>query len=195
MATFAYLRVSTKDQTTVQQLKQIQDAGYKVELDRVYEEQGVSGGTPALEREQFSRLHDRLREGDLVVVTKLDRLGRDVMDVISTVQALAAKGVSMEVLGLGRLDNTAQSRLTLNMLAAISQFERELISERTRAKLAQLKASGVKLGRPVKFTDEGLKAKATELRGQGLSWRKTAKELGIALSTLQKLMGQASVQQ
>jgi putative DNA-invertase from lambdoid prophage Rac len=195
MATFAYLRVSTKDQTTSQQLRQIQDTGYSIELDRVYEEQGVSGGVPALEREQFSRLHDRLREGDLVVVTKLDRLGRDVMDVISTVQALTAKGVAMEVLGLGRMDNSAQSRLTLNMLAAISQFERELISERTKAKLAQLKADGVKLGRPVKFTDETLKAKAEELRGQGKSWRTTAKELGIALSTLQKLLAEPIAQQ
>jgi len=188
MATFAYLRVSTTDQTTEQQLKQILDAGYAVESDRVYVELGVSGKVPALQREQFRRLHDRLSKQDTIIVAKLDRLGRDTLDVISTIENLTGMGVSVVVLGLGVLDQSPQSRLTLTMLAAISQFERELISERTRAKLAQLKAEGVKLGRPVKIDDVALRARADELFGQGLSWRKVASELGVALSTLQRLM-------
>ena len=188
MATFAYLRVSTTDQTTEQQLMQIVDAGYSVESDRVYVEQGVSGKVPALQREQFRRLHDRLSKQDTIVVAKLDRLGRDTLDVISTIENLTGLGVSVVVLGLGVLDQSPQSRLTLTMLAAISQFERELISERTKAKLAKLKAEGVKLGRPVKFDDEALRERAESLFSQGLSWRKVASELGIALSTLQRLM-------
>lgn len=188
MATFAYLRVSTTDQTTEQQLKQILDAGYAVESDRVYVELGVSGKVPALRREQFKRLHDRLSKQDTIIVAKLDRLGRDTLDVISTIENLTGMGVSVTVLGLGVLDQSPQSRLTLTMLAAISQFERELISERTKAKLAQLKAEGVKLGRPVKIDDVAMKARAEELFGQGLSWRKVASELGVALSTLQRLM-------
>lgn len=188
MATFAYLRVSTTDQTTEQQLKQILDAGYAVESDRVYVELGVSGKVPALQREQFRRLHDRLSKQDTIIVAKLDRLGRDTLDVISTIENLTGMGVSVVVLGLGVLDQSPQSRLTLTMLAAISQFERELISERTKAKLAQLKAEGVKLGRPVKIDDVALRARADELFGQGLSWRKVANELGVALSTLQRLM-------
>lgn len=188
MATFAYLRVSTTDQTTEQQLKQILDAGYAVESDRVYVELGVSGKVPALQREQFRRLHDRLSKQDTIIVAKLDRLGRDTLDVISTIENLTGLGVSVVVLGLGVLDQSPQSRLTLTMLAAISQFERELISERTKAKLAQLKAEGVKLGRPVKIDDVALRARADELFGQGLSWRKVANELGVALSTLQRLM-------
>ncbi len=188
MATFAYLRVSTTDQTTEQQLKQILDAGYAVESDRVYVELGVSGKVPALQREQFRRLHDRLSKQDRIIVSKLDRLGRDTLDVISTIEKLTEMGVSVVVLGLGVLDQSPQSRLTLTMLAAISQFERELISERTKAKLAQLKAEGVKLGRPVKIDDAALKVRAEVLFGQGLSWRKVASELGVALSTLQRLM-------
>lgn len=188
MATFAYLRVSTTDQTTEQQLKQILDAGYAVESDRVYVELGVSGKVPALQREQFRRLHDRLSKQDTIIVAKLDRLGRDTLDVISTIENLTGMGVSVVVLGLGVLDQSPQSRLTLTMLAAISQFERELISERTKAKLAQLKAEGVKLGRPVKIDDVTLRARADELFAQGLSWRKVASELGVALSTLQRLM-------
>lgn len=188
MATFAYLRVSTADQTTEQQLKQILDAGYAVESDRVYVEQGVSGKVPALQREQFRRLHDRLSSQDTLIVAKLDRLGRDTLDVISTIENLTSLGVSVVVLGLGVLDQSPQSRLTLTMLAAISQFERELISERTKAKLAQLKSEGVKLGRPVKIDDVALKVRADNLFSQGLSWRKVASELGVALSTLQRLM-------
>jgi len=188
MATFAYLRVSTADQTTEQQLKQILDAGYAVESDRVYVEQGVSGKVPALQREQFRRLHDRLSPQDTLIVAKLDRLGRDTLDVISTIENLISMGIAVSVLGLGVLDQSPQSRLTLTMLAAISQFERELISERTKAKLAQLQSEGVKLGRPLKIDDAALKARAEELFAQGFSWRKVAAELGVALSTLQRLM-------
>lgn len=188
MATFAYLRVSTKDQTTEQQLAQIQSAGHQIEKDRVYVEQGVSGKVPALQREQFSKLNERMDSGDSLVVTKLDRLGRDMLDVIATIRDLTERGISVVILGLGTLDNTPQSKLTLAMLAAISEYERDLISERTKAKLAKLKADGVRLGRPVKTTDEALRQKAESLFAQNMSWRKVAAELGIALSTLQRMM-------
>ena len=188
MATFAYLRVSTIDQTTEQQLKQITDAGYTVEPDRVFTEQGVSGKVPALQREQFQRLHDRLSSGDSLIVSKLDRLGRNTLDVIATIENLIERGVAVIVLGLGTLDKSPQSRLTLTMLAAISQFEREMISERTKAKLAQMKADGIQLGRPVKRDLAPLREKAVQLFAEGLSWRKVAAELNIALSTLQHLM-------
>jgi putative DNA-invertase from lambdoid prophage Rac len=125
------------------------------------------------------------------VVVKLDRLGRDTLDVISTIQKLIEKGVVVVVLGLGTLDRSPQSNLTMTMLVAISQFERELISERTKAKLTQLKAEGVKLGRPAKFSDQSIRAKAASLFDSGLSWRKVAGELGVALSTLQRLMKSA----
>ena len=188
MASFAYLRVSTNDQTTSQQLSQIFSAGYEVEPDRVFVEEGVSGKVPALQREQFKRLHDRLRAGDMLLVVKLDRLGRDMLDVVTTIDNFIKQGVSVNVIGLGVLDSSPQSRLTLMMLAAISEFERSLISERTKSKLAQMKADGVKLGRPVKHTDASLKANALELFKLGYSWRKVARQLGIALSTLQRMM-------
>ena len=131
MPTFAYLRVSTIEQTTEQQLREITNAGHVIESDRVYVEHGVSGKVPALQRQQFAHLRGRLKAGDTLVVSKLDRLGRDLLDVIATVKELAAAGIALEVLGLGKLDRSAQSQLTLNMLAAISEFERQIISERT----------------------------------------------------------------
>jgi putative DNA-invertase from lambdoid prophage Rac len=188
MATFAYLRVSTQDQTTEQQLSQISQAGHSIDKDRIFTEHGISGKVPALQREQFQRLNDRLHAGDTLVVSKLDRLGRDILDVITTVRALVDRGITLVVLGLGTLDNSAQSTLTLNMLAAISQFERQIISERTKAKLDQLRADGVKLGRPVKKDDQELRARAQELFDAGTSWRATAKQLNVSLSTLQRMM-------
>ncbi len=188
MATFAYLRISTKDQTTEQQLTHIESAGYKIEKDRVFIETGVSGKVPALQREQFQRLNDRLSNSSTLVVNRLDRLGRDILDVITTVRDLTDRGVTLVVLGLGTLDNSAQSNLTLNMLAAISEFERQIISERTKSKLDQLKRDGVKLGRPVKVGNDELKSKAKDLITGGLSWRKTANELNVSLSTIQRMM-------
>ena len=188
MAIFAYLRVSTVDQSTEQQLGQIEGAGFKVANDRVFVEHAVSGAVPALQRKQFQRLNDRVASGDSLVVVRLDRLGRNLLDVISTIDNFINRGVCVVVLGLGTLDNTPQSRLTLVMLAAISEFERSLISERTKAKLHQLQADGFKLGRPVKHTDANLRAKAQELFESGLSWRKVAGQLGVALSTLQRIM-------
>lgn len=188
MATFAYLRVSTNEQTTEQQLAAILQAGYVVGERLVYTEHGVSGKVPALQREQFKQLSTQITSGDSLVVAKLDRLGRDTLDVIATIEALISRGVSVVVLGLGVLDGSPTSRLTLTMLAAISQFERELIGERTKAALAVKKANGVVLGRPKKITDADLKAQARELFTAGGSWRKIAAELNISLSTLQRMM-------
>lgn len=104
------------------------------------------------------------------------------------IRDLTDRGVSISILGLGTLDGSPQAKLTLALLAAISEYERDLISERTKAKLAKLKADGVKLGRPVKATDDTLRQKAEALFAQNMSWRKVAGELGIALSTLQRMM-------
>ncbi|PXX37839.1 recombinase family protein [Aquitalea magnusonii] len=164
------------------------DHGYLIEKDRVYVERGVSGKVHALQREQFAKLTERMDSGDSLVVTKLDRLGRDMLDVIATIRDLTDRGVSISILGLGTLDGSPQAKLTLALLAAISEYERDLISERTKAKLAKLKADGVRLGRPLKTTDEELRQKAESLFAQNMSWRKVAAELGIALSTLQRMM-------
>ena len=188
MATFAYLRVSTQDQTTEQQLYAIEQAGHAVGERLVYTEHGVSGKIPAMQREQFKQLSTQITSGDSLVVAKLDRLGRDTMDVIATIEALIARDVSVVVLGLGVLDGSPTSRLTLTMLAAISQFERELIGERTRAALAIKKANGVQLGRPMKINNADLTESAQALLAGGTSWRKAATELNISLSTLQRMM-------
>jgi DNA invertase Pin-like site-specific DNA recombinase len=93
------------------------------------------------------------------VVTKLDRLGRDAPDVLATIKALAALGVEVIVLQLGKLDLTSSAgKLMLAMLAAVAEMERDLIVERTQAGLARAKAEGKTLGRPSKTSPEQRKA-------------------------------------
>lgn len=151
---FAYARVSTVDQTTDNQIEEIKAAGYAVETQRFITEQ-VSGSVPASMRKGFSKLKDRLETGDTLIVTKLDRLGRDSIDVQQTIQWFKENGIRLIVLQLGNLDLTSSSGgLIVGVLSSIAAFERELLIERTQAGLARAKAQGKKLGRKSKVNQE-----------------------------------------
>lgn len=150
--TFAYLRVSTSGQTTDNQLREITAAGFQVEPRRVVAET-VSGSVDATQRCGFARLLDRLEAGDVLVVTKLDRLGRNAMDVGATVATLAGMGVRVHCLALGGVDLTSSTgKLTMNVINAVAEFERDLLVERTQAGLSRARAEGRKLGRPASLT-------------------------------------------
>ena len=152
--TFAYLRVSTIGQTTDNQLHEIEAAGFKVEPRRVIAET-VSGSVPTSMRRGFRRLVDRLEPNDVLVVTKLDRLGRNAMDVGSTVAQLAEVGVHVHCLALGGVDLASSTgKLTMNVINAVAEFERDLLIERTQAGLARARAAGRKLGRPESLSPE-----------------------------------------
>ena len=156
MAIFGYVRVSTTEQTTDNQRLEIGRAGYAVEY---WYADTVSGKAHAAQRKQFGVLLGKLRARDTVVVSKLDRLGRDAQDVLSTIKSLATLGVEVVVLQLGKLDLTSTpGKLMLSMLAAVAEMERDLIVERTQAGLARAKAEGKVLGRPAKTTPEQRKA-------------------------------------
>lgn len=149
---FAYLRVSTSDQTTENQLREIQAHGFTVDTRRAITET-VSGSVPASERPGFGKLMDKMEAGDVLVVTKLDRLGRNAMDVRSTVEALAGLGIRVHCLALGGMDLTsAAGKMTMSVIAAVAEFERDLLIERTQAGLARAKAEGKTVGRPSTFT-------------------------------------------
>src|SRR3954464_3055317 len=135
--TFAYLRVSTTGQTTDNQRQEIAAAGFKVEPRRIVTET-VSGNVATSQRRGFARLLDRLEPGDGLVVTKLDRPGRNVMDVGSTVAKLAELGVRVHCLALGGVDLTSSmGKLKMNVINAVSEFERDLLIERTQAGLSR----------------------------------------------------------
>lgn len=151
MAIFGYGRVSTKEQTTENQRREIEAAGYAV--DYWYADEGVSGKVSALQRPQFAKMLGQVRGGETLVVTKLDRLGRDAQDVGATIKMLAARRIEVIVLQLGKLDLTSTAgKLMLTMLAAVAEMERDLLVERTQSGLARAKAEGKTLGRPASTT-------------------------------------------
>ena len=145
---FAYCRVSTTDQTTDNQVREIEAAGFKIEGNRIVAET-VSGSVAAMGRKGFAKLVDRMEADDVLIVTKLDRLGRNAMDVRATVDRLAVDGVRVHCLALGGVDLTsAAGRMTMGVIAAVAEFERDLLIERTQAGLNRAKAAGRILGRP-----------------------------------------------
>jgi putative DNA-invertase from lambdoid prophage Rac len=151
---FAYARVSTNDQITENQREEIAAAGYAVAPARFVEEK-VSGSVQAMQRPAFARLMDKLEEADTLVVTKIDRIGRDSIDVQTTVRMFADRGIRLVVLQLGNLDLTSTAgALIVKVLAAMGDFERSLIIERTKAGQDRARAQGKHMGRPVKTTED-----------------------------------------
>jgi putative DNA-invertase from lambdoid prophage Rac len=184
--TFAYCRVSTGDQHTDNQVHEIAAAGFKVEPRRVIAET-VSGSTPAMERDGFRRLVDRMEDGDVLIVTKLDRLGRNAMDVRATVEKLAGDGVRVHCLALGGVDLTsAAGRMTMTVINAVAEFERDLLIERTQAGLKRAKAEGKSLGRPSRLSatqQDDIRAR----RAMGVSLGSLAREYGVSRSAIQRV--------
>ena len=130
---FAYLRVSTPEQTTENQVQEITASGFRVEPHRIVTET-VSGSVAIGQRPEFARLADRLEPGDVLVVTKLDRLGRNAMDVAATVAGLDKAGIKVHCMALGGVDLTsAAGKLTMYVINAVAEFERDLLIERTQA--------------------------------------------------------------
>ena len=184
--TFAYCRVSTSDQTTANQLQEIESQGFSVEPKRVVMET-ISGSVAAMERPGFSKLIDRMEEGDVLIVTKLDRLGRNAMDVRATVERLAASGVKVHCLALGGVDLTsAAGKMTMGVIAAVSEFERDLLIERTQAGLSRAKAQGRSLGRPAALSQEQ-QTQALKMRSEGMSLGSLAKHFNVSRSAIQRL--------
>lgn len=181
--TFAYCRVSTTGQTTENQIQEIKAAGFDLQPQRAIEET-ISGSTSTSERAGFKKLLERMESGDVLVVTKLDRLGRNAIDVQSTVELLEGKCIRVHCLALGGVDLTSPAgKMTMGVLAAVAQFERDLLIERTQAGLQRTKAAGTKLGRPAAASVEDVR----KLKVEGLSQSAVAARLDVSLSTVKRL--------
>lgn len=184
--TFAYCRVSTADQTTDNQIREIEAAGFAVLPARTIAET-VSGSIAAFEREGFAKLVDRLEPGDVLIVTKLDRLGRNAMDVRATVEKLAQQGVRVHCLALGGVDLTSPAgKMTMSVIAAVAEFERDLLVERTRSGLARAKSEGKTLGRRSSLTFDQQQA-VVRLRAEGSSYGVLAKQFGVSRAAIQRV--------
>lgn len=180
---FAYCRVSTVDQNTTNQLMEIAAAGFAIEPHRAIEEV-ISGSVEARQRTGWNKLIERLESGDVLVVTKLDRLGRNAMDVRSSVEELASRGIRIHCLALGGVDLTSPAgKMTMQVISAVAEFERDLLIERTQAGLERAKAEGKKLGRPVAVET---RASVQELKAQKFTQSQVAAKLAISLPTVKR---------
>lgn len=185
--TFAYCRVSTSDQTSDNQAREIQAAGFALDKRRIISET-ISGSVAAMSRPEFARLVDRLEGGDVLIVTKLDRLGRNAMDVRATVDHLAQGGVRVHCLALGGVDLTSPAgRMTMGVISAVAEFERDLLIERTQAGLERAKAEGKTLGRPSVFTAEQRNS-IRNSKSEGASFGELAKRYGVSRSAIQRVV-------
>lgn len=185
--TFAYCRVSTSDQTTDNQVQEIRNAGFEVKPARIVSEV-VSGSVAAKERSGFAALLGKLEAGDVLIVTKLDRLGRNAMDVRATVEELEGQGVRIHCLALGGVDLTSPAgKMTMQVINAVAEFERDLLIERTQAGLARVKAEGKKtLGRPSALSAEAQQEALKQLSA-GVPVAQIARNLKTSRQTIMRV--------
>jgi putative DNA-invertase from lambdoid prophage Rac len=144
----------------------------------------ISGSVCAFQRPQFKRLIDRLEPGDTLVVSKLDRIGRDSIDVQQTIEYCTTHKIRVVVLQLGNLDLTSSSgALIVKLLSAIASFERDLIIERVQSGLARAKAQNVVLGRKPKTTPEQ-RQQIIERKAAGATTSALARDFKISRATV-----------
>jgi putative DNA-invertase from lambdoid prophage Rac len=183
---FAYARVSTMKQEAENQIQEIKAAGFAVEPHRVITET-ISGSMPIARRKGFSLLLDKMEKGDVLVVSKLDRLGRDAIDVSLTVAKLEKIGIRVHCLALGGVDLTSSAgKMTMGVINTVAQFERDLLIERTQSGLARAKATGKTLGRP-KVLSEQQKAQAIQQLQEGKTVAAIARNFNISRQTIMRI--------
>ena len=186
MRVFAYCRVSTTDQSTENQVLEIANAGFALNERRIVKET-ISGSVPADQRPGFQRLMDKLESEDVLVVTKLDRLGRNAMDVRATVEKLAQNGVRVHCLALGGVDLTSPAgKMTMGVIAAVAEFERDLLIERTQSGLKRAKSEGKTLGRPARLNEKQKLDVLSDLAG-GMSVSALARKFDTSRQTIMRV--------
>ena len=180
MAILGYARVSTQDQHLTGQLEALKAAGAAT----VYREK-VSG--TRADRPQLAKLMAKLGPGDVVVVTKLDRLGRSTRELLELIERIGKAGAAFRSLGDPLWDtSSSQGRLLSTLLAAIAEFERDLIRERTGDGRKRAMANGVKFGRKPKLSDYQ-RAEAIRRRAAGETLASIAKSYAVDISMISRL--------
>jgi len=181
-----YARVSTDEQNLDLQRAALEAAG----CARILEDHGVSGG--AQRRPGLSEALSGLSDGDMLVVWKLDRLGRSLSHLVGLLDELGKRGIGFASITEHIDTTTAGGRLVFHMMAALSEFERSVIVERTRAGMSAARRRGKRLGRPAKLSDEHLAhARALLATGEHTK-RAVAALLGVDESTLRRALGKKS---
>ena len=178
MGIYGYARVSTAEQNTAAQATALTTAGVAA-CDLIAET--VSGAVPAARRPLLALLLGRLAAGDVLAVAKLDRLGRDAADLLGVLADLDRRGVTVRLLDMGADTSTAAGRLVVAVLAAVAEWERGVMLERTRAGIAAARRAGRVPGRRHRLTPFQ-KEEVRRMQAEGRSVRDIARVLGIGKS-------------
>ncbi len=180
-----YARVSTQSQSLNSQIDALKEAG----CERIFKEK-VSG--VKAERVELNRMLDMIREGDTIVIYKLDRLARSMRHLVDLVAQIEEKGANLKSLNDAMVDTTtAQGKLVFNIFASIAEFERNLISERTKAGLASAKKRGRVGGRPKGLSKEAkskARMAASLYKNKDLSVSQICEDIGVSKATLYKYL-------
>ena len=185
MALIGYARVSTAAQDEAAQVKALTDAG----CEQVFHER-VSTMTPSEKREQLQAALSSLRSGDVLVVAKLDRLGRTQVEVINRLHDLQEQGIHVSTLDK-LIDTEALGKmapLVVGLLTGLAEVERSLIQERTRESIAYRRATGGKLGGRKRSYSEEQAELVRRLAGEGVSRRKIQAQTALSQGTIQRIM-------
>lgn len=178
MKVIGYARVSSIGQSLDVQLDKLTEAG----AEKIYQEK-MSGKT-AKERQQLQDMIEYVREGDTVIITKLDRLGRSLADLLAIVKKLEEKGVALRVLDQSIDTGSAQGRLMLSMLGAFAEFELEIRKERQMDGIAKAKENGTYKGRPKGINERAIKE---TLKAGGKSLKEIAGLHGVGKTTVHRI--------
>lgn len=176
-----YARVSTTDQDTALQIDALNGAS----CERIYQE---SRSGASKERPELIRCLDAMRSGDTMVVWRLDRLGRSLKDLVEIVSELENKGVGFRSLNESIDTTTAGGKLIFHVFAALAEFERSLIQERTKAGLKAARARGRKGGRPKALSQDQLRKATAMLLDPKMTKTEVAKHFGVSRVTLHKAL-------
>jgi DNA invertase Pin-like site-specific DNA recombinase len=178
-----YARTSTVDQMAgfESQITELQSIG----CEKVFQEQVSSVGN----RVQLDAALEFVREGDVLVVTKLDRLARSVRDLMTIIHKLERKQVGLRILNLGMDTQTTTGKLMLTILGGIAQFEREMMLERQREGVAKAKGEGKYTGR--KPIDTTRQAAIIRLNTEGLTKAEIASQVGVGEATVYRVLAKA----
>ena len=179
-----YARVSTITQTLEQQTEQLTAAG----AGKIFSDV-MSGARD--DRPGFAECLKYLRDGDTLIVWRLDRLGRNMRSIVNTIHDLTERGITLRSLQDGVDTSTSTGRMVAGILTSIAEYERELVRERTALKLAHARKSGVKFGRPTKLNGDQA-ALARRMKESGETAATICKTLGIGRTTLYRYLGEVA---
>jgi len=177
-----YARISTVDQNLAMQLDGLNSYG----CENIYEDEGVSGGIHPFKRRGFKTALKQLNDGDVLVVWKLDRLGRSLRGIIDTCDHLQERGIQFVSLTENIDTTTVMGRAFLHFLGLLAELERGLIKERTLHGLAAARRRGQKLGRPFALGNEELREAHVAIAAGGVNVADMAKNYGVSHRTMQR---------